>query len=341
MKKNLLLTTIILSLLFSLTACGNFGASSDKKDSKDNASSSAKPSGDAITVTIGDQPSFFLLKIADEKGFFKDEFAKDNITIQVESFVKQGSAIVEAMAAGDVDLGIIGSLPFVSANANGNKLVALCSANYSKDGFKLIVQGDSAITSVKQLKGKTVATKFASNEHQMLLTLLSKAGLSAENVNIVNMSSSDGLSAFETGDVDAILPNGQTLNAALSAGGTVIADNSQTGIITNSLVGREEFVKKYPEITSRIIKVLERAKKYIDENKEEAIKIGAKQADVSIENATVSFESRERSITVDDDIFLEPIEQAIQFSVQQKMIDQTIPSDDIIDTSYFIAAGIK
>ncbi len=347
MKERFLTIAVVLSLLAALTACGNSGTTSGSKTQSETTASGTESiktdavTGDNITVTIGDQPSFFLLKVAHEKGFFEEEFADDNITIDVINFVNQGSAIVEAMASGDVDLGIIGSLPLVSANANGNEIVALCSANYSEDGFKLIVQVDSEITSVEELKGKIIAVKFASNEHQMLLTLLSNAGLSEDDASIVNMSASDGLSAFVTGDVDAILPNGQTLNAALSAGGTIIADNSETGIITNCLVGRKKFVEENPDITSRVIKVLERAKEYIDENKKEAIEINAAQTDISIDDATVSFESRERAITVDDNVFISPIQKAIEFSLEQKIIDNGISIDDIIDTSYFEASDVK
>ena len=68
-----------------------------------------------ITVNVGDQAAFFLVKVAEKKGFFEEEFAKDGITIHSEIFAKMGPAIIEAMAAGDVDLSIVGVFPVVNA----------------------------------------------------------------------------------------------------------------------------------------------------------------------------------------------------------------------------------
>ena len=297
--------------------------------------------GDVLEVHIGDQPSFFILKIAEENGYFDEEFEGTGVKIVVDNFVNQGSAIVEAMNAGDVDLGVLGTMPLVTADANDSHFVAISSVNLSEDGFKLYAGADTGITSVEEFKGKKIGVKFSSNEHEMLLTLLSNAGLSDTDVEIVNLSADDSLNSLLSGDVDGAILKGDQLNAANEAGAVIVADNSQSGIIENLLIGREEFVKEHPEVVTGVLKVLERAKQWIDENPEETVDIFVRLTDTDKEVAQVSFESRTRSISIDQDKFIAPIERTLAFLISQGTIEDSLTIDDIVDTSYYENSGVS
>ena len=111
----------------------------------------AESGNQEITVNVGDQAAFFLVKVAEAKGFFEEEFAKDNIKIHTEIFAKMGPAIIEAMSTGDVDLSIVGVFPVVNANNAGNKIIILASGNYTEDGFRLVVGPEATITSVEEI----------------------------------------------------------------------------------------------------------------------------------------------------------------------------------------------
>ena len=117
----------------------------------------AESGNQEITVNVGDQAAFFLVKVAEAKGFFEEEFAKDNIKIHTEIFAKMGPAIIEAMSTGDVDLSIVGVFPVVNANNAGNKIIILASGNYTEDGFRLVVGPEATITSVEELNGLKIA----------------------------------------------------------------------------------------------------------------------------------------------------------------------------------------
>ncbi len=297
--------------------------------------------GETLEVHIGDQPSFFILKVAEANGFFKEEFEGTGVTIVVDNFVNQGSAIVEAMNAGDVELGVLGTMPLVTADANDSHFVAISSVNLSVDGFKLYAGTDSGITSVEEFKGKKIAVKFSSNEHEMLLTLLSKAGLSDTDVEIVNMSADDSLNSLLSGDVDGAILKGDQLNAANEGGAVIVADNSQSGIIENLLIGREDFVTAHPDVVTGVLKVLERTKQWIDENPEETVEIFVNLTDTEPEVAKVSFESRTRSISIDEDKFIAPIQRTLDFLISQGTIEDTLTIDDIVDTSYYENSGVS
>lgn len=301
----------------------------------------AAASAETVDVHLGDQPSFFILKVAEYNGYFEDEFKDTDYNIIVDNFVNQGSAIIEAMNAGDVQLGVLGTMPLVTADANGSGFVAIASVNLSVDGFKLYAGADTGIEKVEDFKGKKIAVKFSSNEHEMLLTLLANAGLSDLDVEVVNMSADDSLNSLLTGAVDGAILKGDQLDTANNSGAIIVADNSQSGIIENLLIGRPDFVAEHPEAVYGVLRVLERAKLWIDENPEETVDIFVKLTDTDPTTAKTSFESRTRSISVDEDKFVAPIQRTLDFLKSQGTIEETITIDDIVDKSFYEASGVS
>ena len=300
----------------------------------------AESGNQEITVNVGDQAAFFLVKVAEAKGFFEEEFAKDNIKIHTEIFAKMGPAIIEAMSTGDVDLSIVGVFPVVNANNAGNKIVILASGNYTEDGFRLVVGPEATITSVEELSGLKIGVPFGTAEHQITLQLLEKHGLTTDQVELVNLQQADALTALLGKEIDAALFNSGTLSAAENAGAKTIATNKEVGLIVNPVIGKKEFVEANPEITSRFLKVLDKTAKWIDENEDETVKIAAEINGTDEESIRVSLLSRGRTISVDDEYLRGPVESTLNFVLAQGLIEN-LAYDDIVDTSYFLNAGIQ
>lgn len=300
----------------------------------------AESGNQEITVNVGDQAAFFLVKVAEAKGFFEEEFAKDNIKIHTEIFAKMGPAIIEAMSTGDVDLSIVGVFPVVNANNAGNKIIILASGNYTEDGFRLVVGPEATITSVEELNGLKIGVPFGTAEHQITLQLLEKHGLTADQVELVNLQQADALTALLGKEIDAALFNSGTLSAAENAGAKTIATNKEVGLIVNPVIGKKEFVEANPEITSRFLKVLDKTAKWIDENEDETVKIAAEINGTDEESIRVSLLSRGRTISIDDEYLRGPVESTLNFVLAQGLIENLV-YDDFVDTSYFLNAGIQ
>ena len=131
------------------------------------------------------------------------------------------------------------------------------------------------------------------------------------------------------------------MKPAQDAGAVIIADNHTTGTISNYLVGREDFIKEHPEIVTGVLQVLEKTKQWMDAHEKEAIQKYADLTGTDFETSKINYEARERSITIDDDKFADTIQQALDFSREQNLIDnKELTIDDIIDTSIFQKAGI-
>jgi sulfonate transport system substrate-binding protein len=116
-----------------------------------------------------------------------------------------GPPIVEALGAGRVDLGLVGSTPPIfGAAAQTNFRVVATVALRNHLGAAILVKNGSPLSSVADLKGKKVAVPKGSNAHGLLLTALHRAGLGPDDVSTVFLPPPDAVTAFGRGDVDAV-----------------------------------------------------------------------------------------------------------------------------------------
>ncbi len=136
--------------------------------------------------------------IVEEEGLFKKAGANVNI-LKFDS----GKTTRDAMIAGRVDVGVIGATPFVIGAAKG-QLEAIAVALYAAKTNSVVASAKSGAASVKDLKGKRVASQLGSaTDFVFQNKILPKFGLSKSDVQIVNVTFQNHLSALAAGSVDA------------------------------------------------------------------------------------------------------------------------------------------
>ena len=114
-----------------------------------------------------------------------------------------GPQLLEAMRAGAIDFGLTGEAPPIFAQAGGGDIVYVANEPPAPKGEAVLVPKDSAIASVADLKGKSVALNKGSNVHYMLVRALEAAGVSYADIKPVFLAPADARAAFERGSVDA------------------------------------------------------------------------------------------------------------------------------------------
>jgi taurine transport system substrate-binding protein len=114
-----------------------------------------------------------------------------------------GGDVIKAMASGDVQLGEAGSSPIVAAASQGQDIKLFWILDDIADAEALIVRNGSGINSVKDLKGKKVATPFVSTAHYQLMAVMKTDGVDAKSVNVMNLRPPEIAAAWERGDIDA------------------------------------------------------------------------------------------------------------------------------------------
>jgi sulfonate transport system substrate-binding protein len=111
--------------------------------------------------------------------------------------------LLEALAAGAIETGLVGDAPFTFAAAANAPVKAIGAIRQSGEGLAVLVPRESSIRSFEDLKGKKIATGRGSIGHQLILAALESRGWSASDVQIVFLAPSDAKVAYTQGSVDA------------------------------------------------------------------------------------------------------------------------------------------
>jgi len=293
-----------------------------------------------LVVRFGYQPGQATLTIAKEKGFFKEEFAKDGITFEFSKFVS-GPPLITALTAGSLDLGEVGDQPAIAARANNVDIKAIAPYRKGEELLGLIAAKNSGIHTVSDIKGKKIGFTVGSVGHHLLYAYLESAGLSPDDIQQVNLNPGDIVASLVSGNIDAAATWEPYLTLTTTQGITdLIATGKGYKREISFVIADNAFLKKYPDITVRILKVLQRARVWIDENQEEALKIIAADAGVEVEVLRPVLLKADLNLTIlPDDIT--QVEKTADFMYKQKLTEVKVNVGDLIDTSYLKMAGIQ
>ncbi|MEP9385442.1 ABC transporter substrate-binding protein [Nocardioides sp. KR10-350] len=182
----------VLAVAGLLSACGG-GSSSPNAD----AVVDGKVDLSKVTLRVGDQKGTSAQALLKAAGLDDTPY-----TIKWSEFTS-GPPMLEALEAGSIDVGMVGNTPPIFAAASGSSFKVVAAANYTGSGDTIIVPKGSPITSVSQLKGKTVGVANGSSANYNLLGQLQKAGLSLSDIKVANLQPADALAAFTNGRLDA------------------------------------------------------------------------------------------------------------------------------------------
>ena len=114
--------------------------------------------------------------------------------------------MVAAAGTGDVDLGMVGSVPPIAGAAKdlGFKVIATQQPYSTTDALEnIIVPKGSKAKSLEDLKGKRIAVPQGSSAHGLVLNALKAEGLTPQDVKLVYLDPKAGAAAFDSGKVDA------------------------------------------------------------------------------------------------------------------------------------------
>ncbi len=114
-----------------------------------------------------------------------------------------GAPVQEALNAGALDVGFTGDLPFLFVYAAGAPVKAVGAWRNNPDSIALLTRPDTAIHSLKDLKGKQIAVNRGGWGHYLLLGLLERAGLKPTDVTLRFLGPVDGRAALASHSVDA------------------------------------------------------------------------------------------------------------------------------------------
>lgn len=164
-----------------------------------------------------------------------------------------GADVNTAFIAKELDFGALGSSPVargLSAPLNIPYKVAFV-LDVAGDNEALVVRDAANVTTIPELRGKRIATPFASTAHYSLLAALSQNGLSPSDVQLIDLQPQAILAAWERGDIDAAYSWLPTLDDLRKTGKDLITSRqlAKDGKPTLDLGAvRTEFADEHPEV---------------------------------------------------------------------------------------------
>ncbi|PJN90500.1 sulfonate ABC transporter substrate-binding protein [Bacillus sp. mrc49] len=270
-KKQIWLLAILCVFLLIIGGCGQEKTSSKRNDAKESTK----------TIQIGYQ-KFGTLNILKSKGDLERRLKDAGYTVDWTEF-PAGPQLLEALNVGSIDFGHTGEAPPIFAQAANAPLVYVANQPANPAGEAIVVQKDSPIKSVKELKGKKVGLNKGSNVHYLLVKALEEAGLTLDDIKPVYLPPADARAAFEGNQIDAWVIWDPFLSAAELELKTKTIQNGE-GLVSNRefFLATDTFAEN--EKALNIIKEeLIKVDKWIEENPSDVAEFLSPEIGMSVE----------------------------------------------------------
>lgn len=356
--KKVLAIALALCMVFSLVACGSKPAA---EPAPAEAATAAEPEaaeapveevaevsiddyvydGEMLEIHLGDINSQFPLNLAYNLGYLEEEFAGNNVKFTLDYF-QNGPAISEAFASGDLDFAEFGEQAAVAGISAGYGYKIIGRNCDTETMYPLVVS--SKIASVDDIKGAKIAVSVGTSAHYLMLSYLNSLGLTENDIELVNTS--DTVTLLASGEVDGAADQLAKFNSMLESGEVyVFADGTKSHTCQiSAFVGRDEFCEKYPEITAKILRAVQRVDEWMAEseaNQEQAFNTLSEitQREVTWFSTMYGGSNFGINLTEQDERVLNEV---LAFMIENDLLSNPdMKIDDILDLSYLELAGFR
>lgn len=269
MKRYLQVIGLFIMLALALAGCGSQGTSS-------NGNSSSGP----VTLNLAYYPNIThaVALVGVARGTFQQELGS-NVKLSSKIF-NAGPAEIEALFAGDIDIGYVGPSPAVNGFVQSHGQALRIIAGAASGGASLIVRPAANIHTAKDLSGKKIADpQLGGTQDVSLRYYLKENGLTPQDkggtVQIVPTDNSTTLTLFKEGKIDAAwVPEPYATRLVVEDGGSRFIDERTLwpgGVFsTTEVIVRTAFLNAHPDIVNKFLQAHVDTIQYIQSNPTEA-----------------------------------------------------------------------
>jgi taurine transport system substrate-binding protein len=203
-----------------------------------------------------------------------------------------GWKVNAAMLAGDIDVGLVGSVPVSTGIAQGLPFQVYTVHDIVGDNEALVVSRASNIKSLADLRSKKIGVPFGTTAHFSLMSAIEQAGLNLEDVTIVDKRPAGMANDWKRGTLDGVFIWQPILSSLKKAGGTVLITARQLaekGIVTADLgTVSTTFAATYPEFLMSYKMALDEAVQLYRQDPQAAVEAIAPGLNLSPANCLAS-----------------------------------------------------
>jgi len=327
--------TIFLVLILSITSISSTQAQNDD------------------TLRIGYLPIMVMQQhfVAEDQGWY-DELGVPYETIRFQG----GPAIVQAFAAGELDVAWVGINPALVMAARGIPVKTVAANVY--DGLDVIANDEfaaiwadnptaEAFAIFEEQTGRSlrVATLSQGSTPDTVLRLwLNQLGLTTEDIELSGLGIDQVQAALAANRVDLSLIMEPVITLAevqdwgfeiIVRGGEILP--LQPGA---TLTVSQDLIDTQPELVQQLVDIHVRATIFATQNLDEAARIASQEIGEDIlspEIALIAVQSSALNWISDPSIIIESTQIYNEFQVEIGVFDDPVPADNLFDTSFFEA----
>lgn len=260
----------LILVAFLLVACGGSASSGGTSNN-----------GSSVTVHLGYFPNLThaIALVGVARGTFQKALGP-NVTLDTKTF-NAGPALIEALLAGDIDIGYVGPNPAINGYVKSHGSALRIIAGASSGGVLFVVRPGANIHGPQDLNGKKIAdpqlggTQDVSLRHYLQvhgLKTTDKGGtvqvIPADNANILTM--------FKQGSIDgAWVPEPWATRLLVEDKGQVLVDERtlwpNNAFTTTVVVARKAFLDQHPDLVQKFLQAHVETVQYINGSKDQAV----------------------------------------------------------------------
>ena len=314
-----------------LHACGGSEPEAEVIEDAGSADADSSPEP-TMSMSMGTAPwvGQVPLYIAIEKGFFEDQ----GLDFELRNFGSSGDYLSAFLSNNLDSVSLVSSEAVTLADSGKDfKIVLIQDNSVGGDG---ILAKDS-VASIEDFAGKQIAVDTSGVSYFFLLQVLQEAGLSQDDVTIVNTDPAAAAAAFQSNSVDIAVTYAPYLQQAADAveDGRIIYDSSEmpTAIIDLYLFDAA-YVEENPEAVQAFVNGIFMGLAFLETDEEEALQIGAAALDVEPEDVAADLEgvklpdqatNVEMMTEPDSDLYVgEPLNELADFLLAEGQIESEV-----------------
>ena len=250
-----------------------------------------------IKLGYSSWPGWWPWYIAEQEGLFEAN-GVDVELIWFDGYLES----MEAFAAGQLDGNtqtLNDTISFAADAVNGEVVVLVNDNSAGND--KIIVTEE--IQTIEDLVGKKVALEEGVVDDFLLTLALEEAGLSREDVEIVNLETGAAAAAFATGSVDGVgaFPPFWLTALERESSHELLSSAQFPGAIPDLLVVSQTLIDERPDDVQALVKTWFDILAFMEENPERADELLAERAGVSLEEFEL-FREGTRLFTLEENL---------------------------------------
>lgn len=306
-KKMLTRCLILLILTISTMWSAGCGSSSDSENASVSASES-DTSNDSITLYgVNDLQISAAQMIAEKEGYFEEEGLNvDNV------YMANVPEIASIMANGEAKIACANNYSTPTWVLNGADIVTIAPTCNMGGTQCLLLRDGIELTDASQLEGLTMGMVSGSTQYVTFINMCEACGIDPNSIKVSTLQFADQLSALSKGQIDImavpepwVTKAQEECNAQLLCSGTKSYIPGHEGDVLwcnmyACINANKEWLADNEETAAKVLKALQKATDFINDNRDEAVTILADHIGMSEDDTAKIMEENVYQFGVDD-----------------------------------------